>query len=157
MKKFFLLTLFVLFPVVTMSQTSIQSLNWLVGEWQHIQREMVFTEFWQLSPDNSLYIGTGKAQKNNKIVSQEEMRIEQVDGDLYYIVTVKNHNENKAIPFRLTSLTNNSVTFENPEHDFPQKIEYTFINKDSITAVVSATSNEKIRKLVFNFSRKTTN
>lgn len=140
-----------------MSQTSIQSLNWLLGEWQHIQREMVFTEFWQLSPDSSFYIGTGNAQKNEKIVSQEEMRITFEYGELYYIVTVKNHNENKAIPFRLTSLTDNSVTFENPDHDFPQKIEYTMINQDSINAVVSATSNEKIRKLVFNFSRKTTN
>lgn len=139
-----------------MSQTSIQSLNWLVGEWQYIQGEMLFTEQWQLSPDNSFYIGTGIAYKNNKIVSQEEMRISLENEELYYIVTVKNHNENQAIPFRLSSSTNNSVLFENPHHDFPQKIEYTMINQDSINAVVSASSNEKIRKLVFNFSRKTT-
>lgn len=140
-----------------MSQTSIQSLNWLLGDWQYTRQDMVFTEFWSYSMDSTTLEGRGIAYKNNRIVSQEEMRIEQIDRDLYYIVTVKNHNENKAIPFRLTSLTDNSVTFENPDHDFPQKIEYTMINQDSINAVVSATSNEKIRKLVFNFSRKTTN
>lgn len=155
MKHFFLLTLFVFFPVFTMAQTSLQSLEWILGEWQHIQGEMVFTEQWQMSPDSSLYIGTGKAQKNDKIVSQEDMRIEMLNGELHYIVTVHNHNENSAIPFRLTSSTNNSVIFENPDHDFPQKIEYTFKNNNSIHAVVSATLNEKIRKLDFHFIRKT--
>lgn len=137
-----------------MSQTTLDSLEWLSGNWQHSHRDLLFTEQWNYSPDRTSLIGNGIAYKNEKIMSQEDMRIEIVEGVLHYIVTVKNHNENRAIPFRLTNATTNSVTFENPEHDFPQKIEYTLINKDTIYAVVSASKNEKIRKLEFHFSRK---
>lgn len=153
MKYLKFLFFFVVFPFVTMAQTSLQSLDWMLGEWQYSNQSMVFTEAWEYSTDSMLFVGMGIAYKNEKIVSQEEIRIEMIDGVLHYIVTVKDHNENKAIPFRLTNATKNSVTFENPEHDFPQKIEYTLINKDSIHAVVSSSSKEKIRKLEFHFSR----
>jgi len=154
MKQLSFLFFFVVFPFVSMAQTSLQSLEWLLGEWQYTQRALMFTEQWKYSADSMSFMGKGITYKNEKIVSQEEMLIKMIDGALHYIVTVKNHNENQAIPFRLTTATKNSVIFENPDHDFPQKIEYTMINKDSINAVVSATSNEKVRKLEFHFSRK---
>lgn len=154
MKQLSFLFFFVVFPFVSMAQTSLQSLEWLLGEWQYKQQNMVFAEQWTYSADRMSYIGNGITYKNEKIVSQEEMLIKMIDGVLHYIVTVKNHNENQAIPFRLSSTTKNSMIFENLEHDFPQKIEYSLVNKDSIYAVVSATSNEKVRKLEFHFSRK---
>jgi hypothetical protein len=45
------------------------------------------------------------------------------------------------------------VIFENPTHDFPQKIDYRFQKPDSLIAEVSASSEETKKSIVFRMRR----
>lgn len=51
----------------------------------------------------------------------------------------------------LTRLDANSVTFENPEHDFPKTIRYTLGADGTLKAVVSGTEQQT---LVFKFKKQ---
>ena len=67
----------------------------------------------------------------------EIVRLEQQENDLFYIVSVPNQNEEKPVAFKLTSSTSDYLVFENPAHDFPKKITYKLVNKDSLYAEIS--------------------
>ena len=79
----------------------------------------------------------------NDTVSSESISLEERSKELFYIPTVKNQNEGKSIIFTLTSLATNQLIFENPTHDFPQKITYTQVTHDSLVAVISGVVNGK--------------
>jgi hypothetical protein len=65
------------------------------------------------------------------------VRLEQRKNDLFYIVSVPNQNEEQPVAFKLTSSTIDYLVFENPEHDFPKKITYKLVTKDSLYAEIS--------------------
>ena len=49
------------------------------------------------------------------------------------------------IPFAAASVSDSLVVFENPAHDFPQRIEYRRVNADSVVARISATRDGKVQ------------
>jgi hypothetical protein len=73
----------------------------------------------------------------NNTLFAEKVRLEQRKNDLFYIVSVPNQNEEQPVAFKLTSSTNDYLVFENPEHDFPKKITYKLVTKDSLYAEIS--------------------
>jgi len=75
--------------------------------------------------------------KENDTLFSETVRLAQHENDLFYIVTVPNQNEAKPVEFKLTSSTADYLVFENPEHDFPKKITYKLVTKDSLYAEIS--------------------
>jgi hypothetical protein len=48
-----------------------------------------------------------------------------------------------ATDFTLTKMAPNSLTFENPSHDFPKMIRYTLTPDGTLEAVVSGTDSQK--------------
>jgi hypothetical protein len=52
----------------------------------------------------------------------------------------------------LTKIGPNSLTFENPAHDFPKMIRYALAVDGTLEAVVSGTGNQKA--LVFRFRKE---
>lgn len=54
----------------------------------------------------------------------EVLRIVTKDNKLYYVADVPENN--KAVYFEITSVTQDSFTCENPSHDFPKTIYYHF-------------------------------
>ena len=59
-----------------------------------------------------------------------------MSGDIFYIAKV-HHNE-LPIAFKLTQCSDSVAVFENPEHDFPKKIEYKLTDQDRITVTVGS-------------------
>ena len=55
----------------------------------------------------------------------ETIILQQKGEKLTYNATVKGQNNDKAVAFNLTSATEKKLVFENPKHDYPQKITYT--------------------------------
>lgn len=133
--------------------SSLSSLNWLLGSWEQKSASMTVQELWNYSEDSTSLIGKGTTFKNGEIISQEEIQISLVKDVLTYSVRVNNHNNNEAILFTATEVTENSITFENPLHDFPQKISYKQIDEKLIEAIVSAVTNLKERSIRFLYSR----
>jgi hypothetical protein len=116
--------------------SELEKANWFLGRWENKTPEGTFSEEWKIEND-SLYIGESYFINNNDTLFAETVRLEQRKNDLFYIVSVPNQNEDQPVAFKLTSSTSNYLIFENPAHDFPKKITYKLVTKDSLYAEIS--------------------
>lgn len=109
--------------------------EWLIGNWTNDMDGVRVTEIWEKG--EGVLLGKSYSIRNNDTISSERIQLIQEGDHMWYIPVVKNQNEGEIVKFKLTSLTTNQLVFENPEHDFPQKIHYTLINNDSLLAEIS--------------------
>ena len=114
----------------------IKTANWLLGKWETKTAEGILSESWKQVND-STFQGESFFIKQKDTLHFETITLQQKGKDLFYNATVKGQNENKAVTFRLTNKTEKQLVFENPKHDYPQKITYALITKDSLTATIS--------------------
>lgn len=126
----------------------IKNASWLIGTWKHQSPRGSSTEIWHKLND-STYTAKSYVLRGTDTLSTESIRLEQHGGNLYYIPTVKNQNAGKAVTFKLTTPATGQLVFENPEHDFPQKITYTPIKPDSLLAEISGSYKGKERAIKF--------
>ncbi|MFN6964882.1 MAG: DUF6265 family protein [Pyrinomonadaceae bacterium] len=120
---------------------SVEDLAWLAGCWEqydHAKRSRV-SENW-MKPDGGLMLGTARSVRNGAVVNFEFMRIEKRrEGTFYVAKTSQNKDE---IAFRLVSRARLEATFENPAHDFPQRITYR-LDGDILRARVEGLNKDK--------------
>ncbi len=121
--------------------------TWLIGKWQNVSTEGALQEIWEKKND-SIFIGSSFFIVGIDTVTSESINLEERGNELFYMPTVKNQNGGKSIIFKLSSISNNQLVFENPKHDYPQKIVYKQISNDSLVAVISGIVNgiEKSQK-----------
>jgi hypothetical protein len=139
-------------PIHSKKYAELEKSVWLLGVWQKQSGKGILTESWRRL-DDSTFVGRSFFVVNCDTLSSEKIRLEQRNGKLYYIPTVADQNEGKPIAFTQNSLTDSTVTFENPQHDFPQKIDYRFQKPDSLIAEVSAMVNGSQKSIVFRMGK----
>ncbi|MBK8367087.1 MAG: hypothetical protein IPL10_06630 [Bacteroidetes bacterium] len=110
--------------------------KWFIGTWQNQTSDGLFTEQWDQKND-SVYSAISTVIVNKDTVFYESISLEQKDDSLYYIVSVKDQNKELPVSFKLISVTDNQLVFENAKHDFPSKITYSKIKEDSVVAFIS--------------------
>lgn len=115
---------------------ALEKANWFLGKWENKTTEGTFSEEWKTEND-SVLVGASYFINEKDTLFAETVRLEQQKNDLFYIVSVPNQNEEKPVAFKLTSSTTDFLVFENPEHDFPKKITYKLVTKDSLFAEIS--------------------
>lgn len=130
----------------------LEQASWLLGNWQNISPQGSSTEIWTKEND-SVYTGKSWFIKRTDTVSSESIRMIQTSEGMFYMPVVKNQNNGEPVKFTLTSSTGRQLVFENPAHDFPQKITYTLINSDSLVAEISGSINGKENAEQFAMSR----
>jgi len=118
------------------TSAELEKANWFLGRWENKTPEGTFSEEWKVENDSFL-LGKSFFIKENDTLFSETVRLVQRGNDLFYIVTVPNQNEAKPVEFKLTSSSSDYLVFENPEHDFPKKISYQLVTKDSLYAEIS--------------------
>lgn len=111
----------------------INDAKWILGNWENISNEADFREIWTQKND-SVFIGKSFVTVKNDTVFNEKIDLLERNDSLFYIVSVENQNNEKPVFFYLTQSSKNELIFENPKHDFPNKIIYKKINQDSIIA-----------------------
>lgn len=127
----------------------IKQAEWLLGTWQNTTPRGVLVEQWQKLND-STYTGKSYFWAGKDTAFTENIALEQRGGKLYYIPTVKNQNNGKPVKFTQTGA---GLVFENPAHDFPQKITYQQVKPDSLLAEISGMSKGKPRSQKFPMGR----
>ncbi|HYW29988.1 MAG TPA: DUF6265 family protein, partial [Gemmatimonas sp.] len=55
--------------------------------------------------------------------------------------------------FRAASSANRTVVFENPAHDFPQRIGYRAVGNDSLLAYIEGVRGDQTRRIEFPYAR----
>jgi len=136
--------------IVTFNE--LEKANWLIGEWQNNLAKGNASEIWEKKND-SAYIGKSYFIRGKDTLSSEVISLEQTDNKLFYIPIVKGQNNGQPVKFVLTSSMSNQLVFENPEHDFPQKISYTLIDKDSLLAEISGMIEGKLSSQKYPMAR----
>lgn len=130
----------------------IEKLRWLKGVWENSAPEGRAVEFWEIKND-SVLIGKSCFIIGGDTVSSENLSLEQHGIDVFYIPVVKNQNNGLPVKFRLMNSKELEWIFENPDHDFPQKITYRRFSVDSLLAVVSGTEKGEFKEFKFLMSR----
>lgn len=111
----------------------IERLAWLAGSWRMEKSGRLVEEQW-MAPAGGVMLGMGRTLAKGKVVEHEFLQIRVgPGGDLFYVSMPSGQKE---ATYRHTLLTDKEVVFENPNHDFPQKITYT-LKADGALLVVA--------------------
>nr|WP_314835169.1 DUF6265 family protein [uncultured Flavobacterium sp.] len=117
--------------------------HWLLGNWENKSVEGSLTENWEKVND-STYKATSYFTKGKDTLHFETIRLQQKGETLTYIATVQGQNDDKPVAFNLITATDKQLVFENLKNDYPQKISYTQISKDSLVTEISGMQQGKI-------------
>jgi hypothetical protein len=132
------------------AKAAVKDLAWLSGCWQNSDKSADVTLEQWLSPAGGVMFGIGRTIKNDKLAEYEYTRIWQDDkGDLYFAAKLPKQDE---AAFKLISAAGGEFIFENPEHDFPQRVIYKNTGKDTMAGRIEGKNNGK--EMAFDYPMK---
>lgn len=115
--------------------TSEASFDWLAGCWQ-LQRPdgSIYEEMW-LPARKDGTVGVGREIRDGHMVSSEYQRIDfRPDGTIAFIAQPVGQD---ATTFTMVEHAPGKLGFANAQHDFPQRIEYRYVDLSNIEARIS--------------------
>ncbi|MFY0639296.1 DUF6265 family protein [Maricaulis maris] len=119
-------------------------LDWMAGHWTSTDGDPLIEEIWS-DGDGGLLLGVNRTQVGGRAVGFEFLRIEVSDEQTRYCAQP---GGGAATCFALTEHSDHHVRFENPDHDFPQVIQYRR-EGDRLSATISDTSGEQAMRFVW--------
>lgn len=111
-------------------KVSVKDFAWLAGVWTGKTSDGDFEEHWT-TPVGDRMIGMGRCVNGDQTVFTEFLILCETKSGIYYCAQV---GDQPAVAFKLTKWKDGEAVFENPKHDFPQKITYKKEKDGSVTA-----------------------
>lgn len=125
---------------------SLEDLAWLAGCWASVGGETGSMEQW-MPPAGGIMLGMSRTVRNSQTVAYEYMQIRQSgDGRIHYTAMPSGQ---PAASFALLGMGESEVVFENPEHDFPQRIIYRLKPGGRLEASIEGKLNGQARTVAF--------
>ncbi|HNR54419.1 MAG TPA: DUF6265 family protein [Flavobacteriales bacterium] len=124
----------------------------LFGDWLDVQdsgRTNVH-EHWERDP-NGTPVGLGHVLSGKDTVFIEHLALVRHDDTFNYAVSI-GHGGGEAVLFKLTH-DRDSLVFENPEHDMPQRIVYIPEGSNAWHVIVSGTNKGRTSADHYRFKR----
>jgi len=104
-----------------------------------------------MKPGGGIMLGMARTVSQGKAAEFEFTQIrEDKDGAIYYVAKPSGQAETS---FKLVKLQNKEAVFENPQHDFPQRIIYRLEAGGSLFARVEATEKGQTRGIDYPYKR----
>lgn len=116
-------------PKALAQNYKLADLEFLQGKWKVENKETY--ETWKLNTDNTL-TGSSYKVKDGKEVVSENLSIITSGDKIVYTATVLNQNSGKPVEFTLNKEISTKASFENLNHDFPKKIQYTKLDDKTL-------------------------
>lgn len=113
----------------------LDSLAFMAGSWVKGDRVDRDEEHWT-APLGGLMVGVQREVRGGRARGFEFFRIEEREGSLFYLAQPRGR---PATAFRVKELSSSRVVFENPEHDFPQRILYWLERPGELRARIEGT------------------
>lgn len=135
-------------PLPDPTEASIEAVSWMAGTWIGTSRSSSTEESW-ISPKGGAMLGTSRTVSGERMVAFEFLRIVERDGGLVYFAQPGGRS---ATEFVLTEMGDKRAVFENPRHDFPQRIVYEQSDDGALTASIGFINGGKPR--AFEFKRE---
>jgi len=129
---------------------TVDRLAWLTGCWDSDGGEAGSGEQWS-KPGGGSMQGMSRFVRDGKTVAWEFVRIiENEAGSLTFIASPSGQTSHA---FPLASIDTHEVIFEDPEHDFPQRIMYRLLAADRLLGRIEGLSNGQLRGIDFPLTR----
>ena len=129
--------------------TDIEALDWLSGCWSYDGREPGSGEVW-MPPAGGTMFAISRTVKQSRTIAYEFMHIRTDDSGV--LVLVASPSGQATASFRLTEAGDKTVAFENPQHDFPQRILYRR-DGDKLSGRIEGVSNGEPLAIDFKMTR----
>lgn len=124
----------------------VAGMKWLSGCWASIDGDPGSGEQW-MAPAGRSMLGVSRTVRDGTTVAFEFMRIvENEDGKVVFVALPSGQ---QPTTFEMISLSENEVVFENPEHDFPQRVIYRLMSGNRLTGRIEGTVNGTARHVDF--------
>jgi len=133
---------------------ALADLAWLEGEWTRATSSGTAIERWR-SVSGAGLVGEGAFQRGDggAEIQTEALLLVEMGGEIFYVA--KPRENPYPVAFRLASLENGTAVFENPTHDFPQRIIYRRSGPDALTAAIEGPGDGgQPQRIEFSFVRR---
>lgn len=139
--------LFILVGTASSSQAaSVSDLGWLAGCWASVGAEAGSGEQW-MPPAGGTLLGTSRTVRNGRTVAHEFMQIREIEpGKIAFIANPSGQSETT---FPLAKAGEREVVFENPQHDFPQRVIYKLDGEGVLRASIEGLSKGQVKTIEF--------
>ncbi len=127
----------------------VTQLSWMAGCWTRTLPDGVNEEHW-MKPAGGSMLGMSRTVRGGRTAEFEFLRIAEVNGSLAYVAKPSGQAE---ATFPVKTLTEREVVFENPTHDFPQRVIYRQNTDGSVNARIEGTMNGQVRGMNFPYAR----
>ena len=114
---------------------ALEELSWLAGHWVRDEGGSRSEEIW-LPPSGNTMLGMNQTITGDLTIAFEYVRIVRLGEAIDYVAQPGGKS---PVAFRLVQWGENRAVFENPEHDFPQRISYVR-TEDRLDARISGPS-----------------
>jgi hypothetical protein len=114
---------------------SLDSLEWITGEWIAEHGDVITREKWVKVSDRSFEGVGGITRKTSGETSGETLRLVEMSDEIFFIAKVAQNP--LPVAFKLTHCPAGVAVFENAAHDFPKKLEYRLESEASLVVTVS--------------------
>ena len=130
-------------------KSSIADIAWLAGCWERTAGETRIEEQW-MRPGGGTMLGMSRTVSGDTTRTYEYMQIREEGGRLVF--TARPAGQTQAW-FASIRVTPSQVVFENPTHDFPQRVIYARGAGDSLYARIEGERGGKLRGVDFPMRR----
>lgn len=123
----------------------IDELHWLAGPWEFEKNGRTVREEW-MPPAGGTMLGMSRTVKAGRTVVHEFLLLRTDDaGEIYYVASPSSQ---ATTSFKLVRLEPRLAVFENPEHDFPQRIGYELSEDGSLLAYIEGPGRDGTTKRI---------
>jgi len=125
---------------------SVARMSWMTGCWSYIDGDPGSGEQW-MAPAGGTLLGMSRTVSDGKTVAFEFLRIAEDDKGTPSLVALPSGQA--ATTFTLLRQSDNEVAFENPEHDFPQRVIYRLTPGPTLIGRIEGTVKGKTKSVDF--------
>jgi hypothetical protein len=148
MRSTVLVLLTLLLPATAVPAQTTSQIGWMAGCWRQVAEGRTVDEMW-MTPLAGTMVGVSRTVAGNRTVAFEFLRIHEEGGRLTF--TARPSGQNEA-SFPMREMGARDVVFENPTHDFPQRVMYRLEN-DTLIGRIEGTLNGKPRRVDYPMRR----
>lgn len=150
MRSFALALLVLSTAAFTSSTAGVEQLGWLKGCWERRTARGAFIQEQWMAPRGGMMMGMARTFVRDTLREYEFVVIREVDGKVQYEAKPSGQ---PAATFPQKTLTDTLVEFEDPAHDYPQRIGYRKAGADSVIAWIDGTTSQGSRRVEFPYAR----
>jgi hypothetical protein len=155
MKKsiFSLLVLISLHSFAQDAAADYKKLQSIEGNWSMQTKRGITYESWVKINDSVLAGKSYRLINTMDTLLLEEVLLVRKGSNIFYIPVVQGQNDLLPVTFKLISTEKDVFVFDNPQHDFPQKINYELPKNGNLHAWIEGMDKGSYRKSDFYYKK----